>query len=235
MSRRRVVLADWDNTLCKGFTLSSWAEFLAARHLFGAVLAVRDLLDRFKHGSFSYEEFCRRMADAYAEGLAGQSREELLAAAASFIRVDNSRLFPFVSALWAYFNEQNLKVIVLTGAPEEPTKHYADAVGFELGGALRLEVKSGFYTGAIIENCGLYDAKKAAVRRVAQDDNVVIALGDSVSDLPLLESAHVGFVVLGAAHKSVPSGPNLLAFDANQEPSAVAQLVKRRVAEVEDA
>jgi phosphoserine phosphatase len=174
------------------------------------------------------------MADAYADGLAGRSHEKVFAAGASFIRADNNRIFPFVSALWAYFNEQNLTVIVLTGAPEEPMKHYADAVGFELGGALRLEVKSGSYTGAIIENCGLYDAKRAAVQQVAQDDNVVLAFGDSVSDLPLLESASVGFVVLGGVHKSVPIGPNLVTFDASQEPSAVAQLVKRRVAEVKD-
>jgi HAD superfamily phosphoserine phosphatase-like hydrolase len=234
-SRRRVVLADWDNTLCEGFTLSAWAEFLAARRLFGTVRTVRNLLDTFQHGSFSYEEFCRRMAEAYADGLAGRSHGEVLEAGAAFIRSDNRRVFRFVRALWAYFDEHDLKVVVLTGAPEEPLKHYADAIGFELGGALRLQVKRGFYTGNIVENCGLYDSKQAAVKRVEQNDEVVIAFGDSVSDLPLLNSAPIGFVVTGAAHNSLPFGPHLIAFDSKLEPMSVTQLVKRRVAEVEDA
>jgi phosphoserine phosphatase len=175
------------------------------------------------------------MADAYADGLAGRAQKEVLAAGATFIRSDKRRLFKFVRHLWAYFEEQGLNVVVLTGAPEEPLKHYADAVGFELGGALRLQIKEGFYTGAIVENCGLYEAKQAAARRVSADNDVAIAFGDSVSDLPLLNAAPVGFVVLGATHTSIPLGPHLFAFAAKRDPRSIARFVKRRVSEVGNA
>jgi phosphoserine phosphatase len=233
--RRRVILADWDNTLCEGFTLSAWAEYLARCGLFGAVHTVRDLLDAFRRGLFAYEEFCRRMADAYAEGLVGRVQKEVLAAGAAFIRDDNVRVFPFVPSLWAYFEEHELEVVVLTGAPEEPLHHYASVIGFELAGALRLQVKKGLYTGSIVENCGLYEIKQMVVQRVCANRDVAVAFGDSVSDLPLLNAAPVGFVVLGATHSSIPFGEHLTTFKATSDPNAVVRLVRRRVSEVINA
>lgn len=231
--KRGVVLVDWDNTLRAGFTVTAWAEYLAGRDLFSALPTIVTLFDRFRNdASYDYEVFCGEMAAAYAEGLAGQSRDKVLTAAASFVRVDNHHVFGFVRSLCEYFAERQLSVIVLSGAPEEPLTQYASTLGFELAGALRLEVEDGRYTGHVIENCGLSHSKHDAVVRVSSLKDVVVALGDSLSDMPLLNAASVGFVVRGAAHHSVPAGPRLFPFDSDSDPSFVVEFVKQRLADI---
>jgi phosphoserine phosphatase len=224
-SIRRLVLADWDNTFRKGFTVVNWAQFLADRGLFTALASIKAAVERFHQGGFSYEEFCRRMASAYAAGLVGLAYSDVFAAAASFVALDSCHVFNFVKPLCAYLATQNLKVVVVSGAPEEPLSHYANSIGFELGGALRLKVEDGRYTGSITENCGLGDEKEAAVGRLSLSGQIAVALGDSTSDLPLLEAAPVGFVVLGAEHNSIPSGPNLVAFASEIDPHLLIELV----------
>jgi phosphoserine phosphatase len=179
-----IVLVDWDNTFRKGFTVITWVEFLAESGLFSELDTIRATVDEFQRGALAYEAFCNRMALAYAVGLAGQLESDVFAAGASFVAADSAQLFSFVAPLCAYLVERNFKVIVVSGAPEELLKHYAKAVDFELGGALHLEVKSGRYTGGIVENCGLSDEKEAAVGRLSKSNEVVAAMGDSTSDLP---------------------------------------------------
>lgn len=234
--KRGVVLADWDNTLRAGFTVTAWAEFLAGRGLFSALPTIVELFDRFRNDtSYDYEIFCEEMAATYADGLAGQSRGGVLAAAASFVQVDAQHLFGFARSLCEFFVERQLSVIVLSGAPEEPLTEYASTLGFELAGALRLEVEEGLYTGNVIENCGLSNTKHDAVVRVSTTNDVVIALGDSLSDMPLLDAARVGFVVRGAAHHSVPVGPSLFPFGSDSDPSFVVAFVRQRLENIREA
>src|SRR3954469_4578307 len=119
-SSHRIALADWDNTFRNGFTVVSWVEFLADRGLFSALASIRATVERFRRGDFTYEEFCRQMADAYAAGLVGQAQSDVLASAASFVALDSGQLFSFVKPLCSYLAEQKLKVVVVSGAPEEP-------------------------------------------------------------------------------------------------------------------
>ena len=228
--KRDVVLADWDNTLRAGFTVTAWTEFLAGRGLFSALPTILQRFDRFLNDrSADYEVFCKDMEIAYAAGLAGQPGEEVAAAAASFVAADSKNIFRFVRPLCEYFADRQLSIIVISGAPEEPLKQYARTLGFELGGALRLEVRDGFYTGQVIENCGLSKIKSEAVSRVSAENDGVVALADSLSDMPLLDAARCRFVVGGAPHHAVPVGPNLLSFASDDDPDLVLQHVRRCV------
>lgn len=225
--KRDVVLADWDNTLRAGFTVIEWTEFLAGRGLFSALATILQQFDRILNDrSYDYEVFCKDMETAYAEGLAGQPREEVAAAAAAFVAADSKNIFRFVRPLCEHFTGRQLSIVVISGAPEEPLTEYARTLGFELGGALRLEVRDGFYTGRVIENCGLSKIKSEAVSRVSAESDVVVALADSLSDMPLLDAARCRFVVGGAPHHAVPVGPNLLSFDSDSDPDFVLQFVR---------
>ena len=229
-AKPQIVLCDWDNTLRKGFTVLAWARFLAGQGLFGTLQDMRNLHAKFRRGSLTYEQFCKAMAVAYADGLAGRTQAEVLESGAAFIRSDIRRIFKFVRPLWSYFDTKQFKVVVLSGAPEEALTLYASAVGFELGGALRLETAKGLYTGKVVENCGLAVEKTAAVRRVSRSNDIVAALGDANSDRPLLNAARAKFVVLGASHNSVPSGPQFVRFGAKRDPLFIVQLIKRHIA-----
>jgi phosphoserine phosphatase len=188
--KRKVVLVDWDNTLRRDYTVRSWSEFLADRGLFSNRHAIADGWDRFHADkSYTYATFCRDMADVYAAGLAGKTRDAVLAAAAAFVHDDMENVFRFVQPLSELFAEEHMAVIVVSGAPEVPLAQYASALGLEIGGALCLEVQEGRYTGRWLENCGLSASKRDAVARVLASSDVVMAFGDSESDIPLLYAA----------------------------------------------
>lgn len=227
-SRRKIALVDWDNTFRKGFTVEAWVEFLAGTGLFSELVAIKATVEQFRRGAIEYEPFCRKMAEIYAAGLVGQALSDISEAGASFVAADN-QLFDFVAPLCAYLAEQDIKVIVVSGAPEDSLKHYAKSVGFELGGALRLVSNGRQYTGGIAENCGLAEEKEGAVARLTRSNEVVIAMGDAESDRPLLKVATVGFVVLGAKHDSVPTDPSFVRFESESDPRSVIELVKRHL------
>jgi phosphoserine phosphatase len=226
--KRKVVLVDWDNTLRRSYTVLAWTEFLAGRGLFSTRHTILERWDHFHAAkSYKYEVFCRDMADAYAAGLAGQTREVVLAAAAAFVDADMENIFRFVRPLCELFAEQHMAVIVISGAPEVPLAQYASALGLEIGGALCLESQEGRYTGRWLENCGLSASKQDAVARVSASSDVVMAFGDSDSDMPLLAAAQFRFLVRGATHHSVPNDPSLCEFDSDSDPSVVLAMVRQ--------
>lgn len=228
-SQRRVVLADWDNTLSAGFTQARWVEFLAARHLFSAVASVRELIAKFSTGSLTYEEFCEQAGKAYGVGLAGRLHSEIAAAARHFVQSDHS-VFPFVAELWQLFEAEALQVIVISGAPAEVLHQHAAAFGFEVAGALQLEMQEDRYTGNVSGNMGLHKNKLAAVQRITSDRSVVIGMGDATSDLPLLQAASVPCIVLGSQTHSSPFVRGIVPLDPSRHPKKLVHQLRRALA-----
>jgi phosphoserine phosphatase len=228
----RVALADWDNTLCRGFTVMPWAEFLQDAGLFRGVDRLRALLKTVQHDSFNYEKFCRQMADAYAAGLVGRRQGDIVAAARTFVERDKVRVFGFVSALRSYLESCGLPLIVVTGAPDEVMRRYATAAGFALGGTLRLQVSDGVYTGKVLVNSGLDAEKSAAVARIITERTVAMAFGDAPSDRPLWEVSVLKFVVLTDAHAAHPFAEELIRINPSLLPDAVVDLVRRKASEL---
>jgi phosphoserine phosphatase len=186
------------------------------------------LWDRFHTDkSYKYEVFCGDMADAYAAGLAGKSNDEVLAAAAAFVHDDMVNIFRFVRPVCGLFSELDIAVIVISGAPEVPLTQYASVLGLEIAGALCLETHQGRYTGRWLENCGLSESKQGAVARVSASSNVIMAFGDSGSDMPLLDAARFRFLVRGATHHFVPNDPSLCEFHSDSDPRVVLEIVSQ--------
>lgn len=175
------------------------------------------------------------MANVYAAGLAGYAHDDVVNAAKAFVKLDNLRIFNFVRSLCAYFEDSELSVVVITGAPAEPMEQYADLIGFELAGSLQLEVTGGLYSGRIVNNFGLHDQKLSAVRDVSKDRTIVMAFGDSESDLPMLDAASIGFVVRNDVPSTRLSGPYFVQIDPTLSSEAISRLVKDTAAEIVDA
>ncbi|HEU0055188.1 MAG TPA: haloacid dehalogenase-like hydrolase [Longimicrobium sp.] len=234
-SNRRIVVADWDYTLCGGgFTAERWTEHLFSAGLFADLAIVRSLLMEFRRGSLEYEQLCTRFAERYARGLRGCHHKEIEAAAAVFVGLDRHNLYRFLQPLLRWFERANLAVFVITGAPSEPMRSYARTVGFHLAASLSLKLNpAGYYTGEILENSGLRDEKKRVVSGLRKDTEIVAALGDSISDLPLLDAARVGFVVSGAGHTAVPLHPRLITLDPKDNPDIILSTVEQSLTEAE--
>jgi phosphoserine phosphatase len=218
-----VVLADWDNTLYAGFTAKRWVEFLESRNLFSNGSCMKELFQKFIKRSLGYETFCCEAAHAYGVGIAGRLQSDIAEAARLFVASDRG-VFPFVSDLWRLFEAEGLKVIVISGAPSEVLHVHAKAIGFEVGGALQLEIKELRYTGRVLENAGLGESKLAAVQRVITNCTISLGMGDANSDLPLLRDASVACVVLGSQRHSSPFVPGIVPLDPEDPQTGLHQV-----------
>ena len=229
-----IILADWDNTLCSGYTGMPWAEYLETAGLFRGARTLQRLLDDAHRGAFpTYDMFCDEMAKAYAAGIIGTSERAVRTAAKAFVTTDSRRLFGFVRDLFTYLRERGLPVVVITGAPDEPMQEYAARLGFSLAGTFQLEVQDGCYTGNVACNSGLCEKKREAVRRIVPGRRVLMAFGDSTADVPLWESAWAsagtGFIVVSEP-RTQHEHPNLVPIDVTLPVAAIMQLVKGRMA-----
>jgi phosphoserine phosphatase len=231
----RIVLADWDNTLCRGYTAAPWAEYLEAAGLFRDTATLRAMLKAADQGAYeTYDKFCDEMGKAYAERIIGISESDVRTAAKAFVKKDTSRLFEFTRELFAYFNDCALPVVVVTGAPDEPMREYAATLGFTLAGTFQLAVQHGRYTGGIVCNSGLSHEKHNVVSNIVSGRDVVMAFGDSSADVPLWDAAAVGFLVVSEPLTTQPHR-DLESIDANQPAMSVVQQIRRRTATMHHA
>ena len=196
---RRVALLDWDNTLHDGWTLEPWVRFLVARGQAPERLAIdgeqltRDYLEGRLDG---HSDLAHRANTLYATSAAGWRTADVAALVGPFLdEVDRPLVFGFVPALLAWLVEHGIQPVIVTGAPAELVAGYVEPAGAQVVG-LTLDHADGRYTGALRRNPGPGEEKERAVADVlAAGDEVALGMGDSESDLPLLEAGERQVVV----------------------------------------
>ena len=186
----RIVVSDWDNTMREGFTMGDWTSFLAERGNFPKALArsIKSDMEDYANKVISYEELAHRVTSKYAKGLSGESQSTISQAADEFVDADQ-QLFEFVRPLTDFLRAHGVPFILISGCPREPLVAYQQALGISRIYALALEVVNGVYTNKLHLNPTLGDEKARIVEVLARDSEIILALGDSKADLPLLEAA----------------------------------------------
>lgn len=195
---------DWDGTLRRDYTLRAWIQFLAKNSILRhAQLAhLHALFNQEDNPCIPYEHFAESVIQAYGQALAGIHQEALLKHASSFIEADLDNLYSFVRPLFNHLREQGLLTIVISGSPFEPLKAYKDMLGIDLLFTTQIaRSANGTYTGRISQNPTLRAVKQKIMDELAHDYTFHLALGNTSSDLPLLErAAHSFYLTEGASH-----------------------------------
>lgn len=192
----KAILLDWDGTLCNGYTLERWMQFL---NTYGIIK--RSYTDEFtqltqvyQNLKLSYDEFVERSGKIYAASLNGKEHSEIKQLAENFVENEKEQVFLHTYDLFRYVNQQ-ASVMLISGAPEEVLSVYLKKYNLQEIYALNLDVEGGKYTGAVKENYGLLNNKKSAVRVLRKKYDIILSAGDTSSDLPLLESSTYRIIV----------------------------------------
>jgi len=79
-------------------------------------------------------------------------------------------------------------------------QEYNKFLGLKKVYGLELETKEGVYTGNITTNPGISLEKSKLVNEIigSHNENIILALGDSLSDIPLFQAAPINVVVNNA-------------------------------------
>ena len=192
-----IALVDWDGTIRKGFTLPDWVDYLAANCPCGPreCSALLELFDAYHQHRISHDKLADLNAEAYHHLLCSV-RGNLADMAADFVQNDMHNLIPGALDYLRHLTDQGYQVHIISGAPKEVLSvHLADV---PLHGLYTLDVSS--QSGgepAVRQNPGVASMKRQLSAQVLDRSNArhVVALGNSASDLPMLEAAHLAVVV----------------------------------------
>jgi phosphoserine phosphatase len=187
----KIAVADWDNTMRRGFTMSDWVSFLAVRDLFPAATAdrIRSGVAAYQAGESSYQVLAETVTELYAAGLAGQGVAAVATASHDFVRADEQNLYRFVRPMMRRLRELGLPLIVVSGCPTEPLRAYGDQLEISEVYGLAVRRAGGRYLPTLDLNPTLAEEKSKVVAELAARAQIALALGDSAADLPLLEAA----------------------------------------------
>lgn len=196
-----VALLDLDNTLRVGWTVRPWLAFLSRDGWQGAgacLEAIQVQLDQYSMGKIGHDDLVDLCAGAYAKMATGKRAVELEDAAEVFVKnYENDALHDFVLPLISSLKNRGVAPVIVSGAPAELVKFYADRLNVEEYYGMVLGVdEDGIYDGRIVANTGITDVKRSIVRRIRNTGRgAIIAVGDSDSDIPLWDAAEYKIIV----------------------------------------
>jgi phosphoserine phosphatase len=171
---------------------------------------------RFARGEIDHNQLAVEANEDYARELAGWSLQQAAPLVQQFVAdVDRLRVFAWTAPVLRSLVADGVRPVVVSGAPHEILVEHAERLGLagvEVHGLTLRAGPDGRFTGDLAANLGTDAGKRDLLQHVSGP--VVLGVGDSVSDLPLLQGARRQLVVgrhaqelldvLGASATAVP-------------------------------
>lgn len=234
---KRVALIDWDGTIRKDFTIRTWAPFLANIGIVSRriITDLEKLFTFYSEGRISHNDLAKGSALIYAASLKNIAQEEINRCASLFFELDRKHLFAASFQLLSYLSQKGIDIVIISGAPSEVLSKYKEMLSLDMVYGLQLEVKDGFYTGRTKMNPGTSFTKGQLIKRFLETRDhieIVLAMGNSSSDMPLFSVAPVSIVVNNPAIKTTKKVFHLLPNSGSKK--LIRQLEKEVFADGED-
>lgn len=209
----RVAVLDLDNTLRSDWSVRPWLRFLARRSGWTEAASCATTVDScvglYEHDEIDHDTLIDRCTSAYCALFRGRSEQEVADLAAVFINSHTRRaLHGYVVPLLEKLRQRRVAPVIISGAPNALVTRYARLLGMDKSFGLSLRTEGGIYDGTVEDNPGVTRRKGEIVRDIAgQQREIVLAIGDSESDLALWDAAE-NCIVVGRAKVSRPWEPD---------------------------
>lgn len=240
---RPLVLFDIDGTLTQGFTILSFAEYLAKagsmdQTTWQAMQTDFAIYSASGRKDNDYRTFAVNLVDHYAQGLKGQAVSDTIRKAEDFFeeakngRISGYNISDFSGELVEIMSKFGRSVAV-SGSPTEALTPLIRHLGITELRATKLEVVDGIFTGNVLINMALDTSKEEVVRELGIrgfDRKRSFAFGDSSHDAPLLEAVDNPFIV-GDNAELIERGKRLN-WPVLSSPQDVIPSVRSRIATI---
>ncbi len=194
---KEYVLFDWDNTVRRGYTLFSWIDYLCNNDVIekGFKNEIAKVRLQYSMNSITHDQYAKIACEKYAEALKGISEKTVLKAVSQYIELDKKTLFSNIGSLFDVIRNKEVEIIVISGAPILVLSSYQKEYHIDKIYAFKETVRDGIFTGRVDYNYG-FD-KRVKVQEIINYYGrfPLMAFGDSVSDIPMLECASHPFCV----------------------------------------
>lgn len=193
----KVAILDFDGTLSDKYMTHEFIVYLFEKGLFDESFYWKQVNNNnaLKQGQKSYLESVYDFGHFWAQGVKGQKKEDIRAAAKEFFEEYRYNIYPSSYELADLLKEAGYKTIMVAAGAREVIKLAAAALEVHELHAIELEVEKGVYTGEITNELHKPNAKKELVKEFKKNKNLdwegSIAFGDTKQDLPLLEAVEI--------------------------------------------
>jgi phosphoserine phosphatase len=220
--KEAAAVLDWDGTLRKGYEILDWTNFLDESGKFDSDTAVRqrELVSNYLARKIPYAQAVLDVGVIYAEGIAGHKIEDTLALAAQFARIDKA-IFGFTPAFFKILLKNNLRIVLISNTPQVMLDVYRKHFGLTEVYGLQVEQRAGLWANQVIINPGLSDVKRRIVKELVNKYNIILGMGDTHEDAPLLEAAKIRLFLKPESKPNIRI-PEVAELQVVDENSAVA-------------
>ena len=191
-----IAVVDWDGTFRRGFTILDWVHFVSLhRHFEPSVATELDTLYQdYQRHLIVYESFATQAASLYSQGLKGLPCKITRNLAAQFVLEDRS-LFGFAKPVFNTLLNHGLGIVVVSGAPEVVLEVYRHKYLLLEVFGLKTTVSDDEWTGEVQENPATSSTKRHQVEALRERYEIVVGIGNTESDRPLLNAARLPILV----------------------------------------
>ena len=193
----RVALLDWDNSLHRGLTLRDWTHYLGDRDVLpdATVEGIEERYAAYDRDELPYRRLATETPDLYARGLEGVRQAEVQGHARLYVERDRRNLFAFARPLLQGLVDRGIEPFIISGSPIETLSVHQEQLPIGRLCGITLVVRDGRYTGELELNPAEQTAKDEVISTAVTDARVMLAIGDSEADIPMLEMAEARIVV----------------------------------------
>jgi len=179
--RKKLLVADMDSTMIGQECVDELADFV------GMKAHVAAITERAMRGEIAFEPALRERV-ALLEGLEADAVAKVIA--------ERITITPGARALVRTMRAHGARTALVSGGFTLFTSQIAAMIGFDTDQANRLVIEDGKFTGRVEEPVLGKAAKRAALLRLRDENNLApvetLAVGDGANDLAMLEEAGLG-------------------------------------------
>ncbi|MEM0437917.1 MAG: HAD-IB family phosphatase [Candidatus Micrarchaeia archaeon] len=190
----KAVITDVDGTLCE-YVGISWVRFLGANgHISEGLFEQHEaLVEAYDKGMLDHISFTREWVMLYGNIIRGRDEKEMHTLAKKFFAGFRKSIPESSLRLVREFRAKGYRIVAITASPKVPVDLVMEYFGIKDYHATEPEIRDGKYTGEMLSTMHLDERGKGelvreAIMLRAIDTSQSFALGDTIHDLPLLES-----------------------------------------------
>jgi HAD superfamily hydrolase (TIGR01490 family) len=185
---------DVDNTLAKGFYIIKFPEALYEENMFSGkeLNSIREVFSEYKKGhDYSYEQFAWDLVNAFGRGVKGKKQHDIQNLGSKYLSIHPEEKFSFTDGLVKMVKEKGYKTLIISGSPAEIVIPFSQSIGVDKTFATTYETDEGVFTGHVLRNYAVNNAKSFAIQLYFDQNNInpeeCIGFGDSDQDVSILK------------------------------------------------
>ncbi|MBU2590051.1 MAG: HAD-IB family hydrolase [Nanoarchaeota archaeon] len=213
MNIEKIAFCDFDGTLSQGYISMDFMDYLFKENLYAKESYEKQMqyFKETKTGKLSYDAWCEKWGQEWANGLKGQDSNLIQIKSSEFFHNFKQNIYDSSYGLMNYLKQKGYTLLLISAGAYEVVSLAALELGMYKAYSTKNHIENNIYTGKLKTNIHLLGGKRKKIKNISDTKKIplenCIAMGDSISDIEMLELVGIPIVL----------NPSLDLFDFTKE------------------